>query len=175
MLELAPGHLTAQLHFSLNGNPTDVEIEVRDTLAYVLRERLRLTGTKIGCDAQVCGACTVLVDGEPASACTIFAFDVAGREVLTIEGIAEDGELHPVQQAFIENAAFQCGYCTSGQIMACVGLLKRDLNPSREDIVDWLEGNVCRCTGYDGIVQSAIDAAAYMRGRSAAATAEIEE
>lgn len=159
MLELDETGRSAHLGLTVNGKWIEVDIEPRDTLAWVLRQQLGMTGTKIGCDAQVCGACTVLVDERPVSACTIFAYDVAGGSVMTIEGLADGDQLHPVQRAFIDNAALQCGYCTPGQIMACVALLSRNPQPTREDVINWLEGNTCRCTGYDSIVRAALDAA----------------
>lgn len=172
MLKLDQAGQLAQVSFTVNGQPTTVQVEPRETLAGVLRYRLGLTGTKIGCDAQVCGACTVLVDGGPVSSCTIFAFDIAEKSVATIEGIAQDGELHPVQRAFIEHGGFQCGYCTPGMIMASVGLLEREPDPTREQVVEWLEGNICRCTGYDGIVTAVLEAA--QGGTSAEASVQTE-
>jgi carbon-monoxide dehydrogenase small subunit len=164
MLDTEQPDQTVRVAFTVNGEPVSVDVQPRETLAGVLRGRLGLTGTKIGCDAQVCGACTVLVDGGPVSSCTIFAFDAEGKAVLTIEGVAKDGELHPVQEGFIEFGGFQCGYCTPGMIMASVGLLEREPDPTREQVVEWLEGNICRCTGYDGIVSAVLQAAKQRRG-----------
>lgn len=158
MLDLHEDGRRGRLGFILNGEDVVVEIETRDTLIDVIRNKVGLLGTKLGCDAQVCGACTVLVDGNPASACTVFAFAVAGRSVETIEGLSPDGTLSPIQEAFARNSAFQCGYCTSGQIMACVGLLRHDAHPTRDQAEHWLAGNICRCTAYDGILQSVMDA-----------------
>lgn len=163
VLEIDATGTSAELQFTVNGNEVALQVEPRETLAQVLRYRLGLTGTKIGCDAQVCGACTVLVDRKPVSACTIFAFDVAGHEVQTIEGLAYGEELHPLQIAFIENGGFQCGYCTPGMIMSSVGLLNQNPNPTREEVTDWLEGNICRCTGYEGIVTSVLEVAEELR------------
>lgn len=159
MLELSNEGRAARVSFTVNGSPVQVDIEPRETLVNVLRRRLGLTGTKIGCDAQVCGACTVLVDAKAVSSCTIFAFDVAGKAVTTIEGIAAEAQLHPLQSAFIAHGGFQCGYCTPGMIMASAGLLERNPDPTREQIVEWLGGNICRCTGYDGIVKAVQEAA----------------
>ena len=141
------------LRASVNGRPIELEIEPRETLAEVLRERLRLTGTRRSCDVQVCGACTVLVDGLPVSACTSLAYEARGREVLTIEGLASSfGELHPLQQAFIDEYAFQCGFCTPGMILAAHALLRERPEATREEIIAGLEGNLCRCTGYKPIL-----------------------
>jgi aerobic-type carbon monoxide dehydrogenase small subunit (CoxS/CutS family) len=167
MLKIDAAGTTAELNFRVNGQDVTVQVEPRETLARVLRHRLGLTGTKIGCDAQVCGACTVLVDRKPVSACTIFAFDVAGRDVQTIEGVAKGDSLHPLQIAFINNGGFQCGYCTPGMIMSSVGLLNQNSDPTRQEVADWLEGNICRCTGYEGIVTSVLEVAETLRnGRS---------
>ncbi len=140
----------------VNGRNQDLSIEPHETLADVLRERLGLTGLKISCDAQVCGACTVLVDGLPVSACTFLAADADGRRVRTVEGLAVDGVLSPLQQAFIDHAAFQCGFCTPGMLMAATALLDEQPQPTRDDVVDGLEGNLCRCTGYVPIVDAVL-------------------
>ncbi|HVA23593.1 MAG TPA: (2Fe-2S)-binding protein [Chloroflexota bacterium] len=140
-------------HSSVNGRDFDLDIQPSETLADVLRNRLRLTGTKVSCDVQVCGACTVLVDGLPVSACTYLAYEARDRQVLTIEGLATlGGELHPLQQAFIEENAFQCAFCTPGIIMAVKSLLDDQPNASRAEIVAYMEGNLCRCTGYKPIL-----------------------
>ena len=140
-------------HSSVNGRDFDLDIQPSETLADVLRNRLRLTGTKVSCDVQVCGACTVLVDGLPVSACTYLAYEARDRQVLTIEGLATlGGELHPLQQAFIEENAFQCAFCTPGIIMAAKSLLDDQPNASRAEIVAYMEGNLCRCTGYKPIL-----------------------
>ena len=144
-----------KLSFNLNGRPVETEYEHCETLAEVLRERLNLTGTKISCEVQVCGACTVLVDGLPVSSCTFLAYEARDREVVTIEGLAKsDGVLHPVQQAFIDEFAFQCGFCTPGMILAAKALLDENPQPSREQIVHYMDGNICRCTGYVPIVRA---------------------
>jgi carbon-monoxide dehydrogenase small subunit len=152
-------HDTIDLAFEVNGTPRSLRVEPRETLAEVLRERLALTGTKVSCDAQVCGACTVLVDGLAVSACTYLAFDAEGREVRTVEGLATDGQLDPVQQAFIDHAGFQCGFCTPGMLMAATSLLEDDPTPSREAVVHGMEGNLCRCTGYAHIIDAILAAA----------------
>ncbi|HEY2988938.1 MAG TPA: (2Fe-2S)-binding protein [Candidatus Binatia bacterium] len=144
-----------KLSFNLNGRPTETEFEHCETLAEVLRERLNLTGTKISCEVQVCGACTVLVDGLPVSACTMLAYEARGKNVVSIEGLAKpDGTLHPIQQAFIDEFAFQCGFCTPGMILAAKALLDENPKPSRDEIVHYMDGNICRCTGYVPIVRA---------------------
>jgi len=144
-----------KIAFVLNGEPTQLEIEPRETLAEVLRARCRLTGVKLSCEAQVCGACTVLVDGLPVSACTYLAYEARDRRVLTIEGLAdESGRLHPLQQAFMDNFAFQCGFCTPGMILAAKALLDERPQPTQEEIIAYMDGNLCRCTGYLAIVKS---------------------
>lgn len=148
------------LSFTVNGRPQDLEVEPHESLADVLRDRLALTGTKVSCDAQVCGACTVLVDSKMVSACTFLAADADGTGVRTVEGLARDGHLSRLQQAFIDHAAFQCGFCTPGFLMAGTALLEEHPNPSRELVMEWLEGNICRCTGYGPIVDAVLSAAA---------------
>jgi aerobic-type carbon monoxide dehydrogenase small subunit (CoxS/CutS family) len=150
---------TLDVKFRVNGRDVALTIEPRESLAFVLRERLSLTGTKVSCDAQVCGACTVLLDGRSVSGCTILAADADQRAVETVEGLAKDGVLSPIQQAFLDAAAFQCGYCTSGMVMAATELLRDNPHPSREQVVDHLEGNICRCTGYEPIVSAVLHAA----------------
>jgi len=149
-----------QLSFQLNGRPVEIESEPQETLAEVLRNTLNLNGTKVSCEVQVCGACTVLVDGLPVSACTCLAYEARGKSVLTIEGLEKpDGTLHPLQQAFIDEFAFQCGYCTPGMIMSAKALLDENPKPSRDEIIHYMDGNICRCTGYVPIV-AAIERAA---------------
>ena len=141
------------LSFQLNGKPVDLDCEAQETLAEVLRLQLNLNGTKISCEVQVCGACTVLVDNLPVSACTFLAYEVHGRNVVTIEGLERpDGTLHPIQQAFIDDFAFQCGFCTPGMIMAAKALLDENPQPTRDEIIHFMDGNICRCTGYVPIV-----------------------
>ena len=154
---------------TVNGREWELDVPPHETLAEVLRGRLRLTGTKVSCDVQVCGACTVLVDGLPVSACTYLAYEARDRQVLTIEGLAPPGqELHPLQRAFIEENAFQCAFCTPGIILAAKSLLDERPNASRDEIVAYMEGNLCRCTGYRPIV-AAIQRAQVLRGRRAEA------
>ena len=142
-----------KLRLIINGRPRELECEPADTLAEVLRNALNLNGTKVSCEVQVCGACTVLVDDIPVSACTYLAYEARGKNVTTIEGLEKaDGTLHPLQQAFIDEFAFQCGYCTPGMIMAAKALLDENPNPTREEIIHHMDGNICRCTGYVPIV-----------------------
>lgn len=148
-----------QITVTVNGQRHEVEVESRDLLAYVLREKLGLTGTNIGCDTSSCGACTIHINGESVKSCTVLAVQADGQEVTTIEGLANGAELHPMQKAFTENHALQCGYCTPGMIMAAVSLLKDNPSPSEDEIRHGLEGNLCRCTGYQNIVK-AVQAAA---------------
>jgi aerobic carbon-monoxide dehydrogenase small subunit len=137
---------------TVNGAPRTVEIEPRTLLVHVLREHLNLTGTHVGCDTTSCGACTVWLDGAAVKSCTVLGVQADGCEVTTIEGISRNGELHPMQQAFHENHALQCGYCTPGMVMAAIKLLEANPSPSDEEIRHGLEGNLCRCTGYQNIV-----------------------
>ena len=147
------------IRLTVNERVQALRIEPRETLGEILRERLALTGTKISCDAQVCGACTVLVDGLPVSACTYLAVDADERSVRTVEGLAVDGGLSALQQAFIDHAAFQCGFCTPGMLMAATAILEEHPHPTREQVVAGLEGNLCRCTGYVPIVEAVLAAA----------------
>ncbi len=149
-----------ELNLVVNGRSRTVLVEPRETLADVLRERLGLTGLKVSCDVQVCGACTVLVDGLAVSACTYLAVDAGDHEVLTVEGLARDGELSPLQQAFIDAAAFQCGFCTPGMLMVATALLSDNPAPTREEVVAGIDGNLCRCTGYMPIIEAVLAAAA---------------
>jgi carbon-monoxide dehydrogenase small subunit len=144
---------------TVNGARQDAEVEPRELLVYFLRERLGLTGTNVGCDTTSCGACTVLLDGESVKSCTVLAVQADACEVTTIEGLASDGALHPVQQAFHEQHGLQCGYCTPGMVMATVSLLAERPNPSEAEIRVALEGNLCRCTGYHNIVKAVQQAA----------------
>jgi aerobic-type carbon monoxide dehydrogenase small subunit (CoxS/CutS family) len=152
--------------FELNGKQVSLEIEKRETLAEVLRGRSRLTGVKISCEAQVCGSCTVLVNGLPVSACTLLAYEARGKRVTTIEGLAsESGQLHPLQQAFLDNFSFQCGFCTPGMILAAKALLDENAAATDEEIIAYMNGNLCRCTGYLPILKAIRQAAAVMRGQ----------
>lgn len=154
------------INFTINGRAIAMEVSPRALLVEFLRDEMGLTGTKPSCGMQVCGVCTVLVDDEPVSACTYLALDIDGREVVTVEGLAEGGVLHPIQQAFIDRFGLQCGFCTSGFIMMAKALLDRNPDPSRAEIEHHLEGNLCRCTGYEPIVEAVELAAARMRGES---------
>jgi carbon-monoxide dehydrogenase small subunit len=152
------------LGFTLNGKPVRLEIEPRETIAEILRNKLRLTGVKVSCEAEVCGACTVLVDGLPVSGCTYLAYEARGKNVMTIEGLEdESGNLHPIQQAFIDDFAFQCGFCTPGMILAVKALLDEKPEPSDREIIAYLDGNLCRCTGYLPILRAVRTAANRMR------------
>ncbi len=137
---------------TVNGASRTAEVEPRMLLVHLLREHLNLTGTHVGCDTSNCGACTVWLDGEAVKSCTVLAVQADGCEVTTIEGIAADGELHPMQQAFHESHALQCGYCTPGMVMTAIKLLEHNPSPSDAEIRHGLEGNLCRCTGYENIV-----------------------
>lgn len=148
---------------TINGRLVARSIPARLTLAEFLRDHLGLTGTKVSCELQVCGVCTVLVDAKPVSACTYLAADTHGRTVLTVEGLAGEDGLHPIQQAFVDNFALQCGYCTPGFIMMAKALLDETPSPSEAEVTDYLEGNICRCTGYLPIVQAVMDAADRMK------------
>jgi len=139
---------------SVNGVGRQNEVEPRLLLVHYLRDVLNLTGTHVGCETSLCGACTVLVDGQAVKSCTMFAVQANGAEITTIEGLAKNGELHPVQEGFWEKHGLQCGYCTPGMIMASVQLLDRNPDPSQKEIRQGLEGNLCRCTGYQHIVEA---------------------
>ena len=138
----------------VNGSERSVEVEARTTLLDMVREQLGLTGAKLGCDIQVCGACTLLLNGKPVSACSVLAVDADGGEVLTLEGLGGNGSLHPLQEAFMEFGALQCGYCTSGFILTAKALLDECPNPSEQQIRDYLAGNFCRCGCYQEIMQA---------------------
>jgi carbon-monoxide dehydrogenase small subunit len=144
---------------SVNGVRHDLEIEPRELLVYVLRDRLGLTGTNVGCDTSSCGACTVLADGESVKSCTMLGVQADGLEITTIEGLARNGELHPVHQAFHEHHALQCGYCTPGMVLAAVSLIDSGAATDEDAIRHGLEGNLCRCTGYHNIVKAVADVA----------------
>ena len=148
-----------QVSITVNGAEHILELEPRELLVYVLRERLGLTGTNVGCDTSSCGACTVLLDGESVKSCTLLGVQVDGHEITTIEGLATNGTMHPVQEAFHEQHGLQCGYCTPGFIMAAVSLLDETPKPTEEEIRHALEGNLCRCTGYHNIVRAVQTAA----------------
>src|SRR5713101_5286539 len=151
----------------VNGTPTEHAVEARTLLVQYLRDVVGLTGTNIGCDTSSCGSCTVLLDGESVKSCTLLAAQADGRAVTTIEGLASNGEMHPLQEAFHRNHGLQCGYCTPGMILAAASYLKENPTPSEEDVRESLEGNLCRCTGYQNIVKSILDAAGSMSGAKA--------
>ncbi len=161
-----PGGRTIAVDVTVNGHRHALAIAPNDLLVDTLRVELGLIGTKRSCDLQVCGACTVLVDGAPVSACTYLTYEARGKDILTIEGLARGEVLHPLQQAFIDHAAFQCGFCTPGMILAARALLVETPCPSVEEITHYLRGNLCRCTGYKKIVEAIQAAGAVLRGGS---------
>jgi carbon-monoxide dehydrogenase small subunit len=143
-----------RVSLAVNGVRHELDLEPRELLVYVLRERLGLTGTNVGCDTSSCGACTVLLNGESVKSCTLLGVQADGTELTTIEGLADNGTLHPMQQAFHEQHGLQCGYCTPGMVLAAVSLLAENPDPSEDEIRHGLEGNLCRCTGYQNIVKA---------------------
>jgi len=151
-----------KVSLEVNGKKVVREIQDHTTLSSLLREILNLTGTHIGCDTSQCGACVVHVDGESIKSCTALAVELNGSKVTTIEGLATNGKLHPMQEAFKKMHGLQCGFCTPGMVMSAVDLLKNKKNPSEKEIRDWLEGNICRCTGYHNIVKAVKEAASKM-------------
>jgi aerobic carbon-monoxide dehydrogenase small subunit len=152
------------VQLSVNGEKHEAEVEPRLLLVHLLRENLRLTGTHIGCDTTHCGACTVLMDGRPVKSCTIFAVQVNGRRLMTVEGLEQDGQLHPLQASFMSEHGLQCGYCTPGMLMTGYAFLQKNPRPSEEDIRTAISGNLCRCTGYVNIVKAVRHAAARLQG-----------
>lgn len=154
---------TISLSFTVNGRANELEVEPHELLLDVIRDRLGLTGVKRSCDVQVCGACTLLLDGRPVSSCNLPAFEARGRNVLTIEGLAQNGRLHPLQEAFIEHGGLQCGFCTPGMILAAKALLDENPDPTEEEIKHFMHGNICRCTGYKKIIESIQAAAKKMK------------
>jgi len=150
----------------INGENVEFLCEPRQTLLEVLREVIHLTGTKEGCADGNCGACSVMLDGVLVDSCLVLGVEVEGKEIQTIEGVASPEGLHPIQQAFLENAALQCGICTPGFIVASKALLEKEPNPSEHRVREWLAGNLCRCTGYDKIVRAVLEAAGVMQGKS---------
>ena len=152
------------IRFKLNNKETELVTDPNQLLLWVLRNRFGLTGTKYGCGIGFCGACTVLIDNEAARSCMLPVSEVAGKSVVTIEGLAEDGKLHPVQQAFVDHDALQCGYCTPGMILTAVALLKKNNAPTRQEIIDGLEDNLCRCGAHTRIIDAVGDAASVMKG-----------
>lgn len=157
-----------QLNIVVNGEPYDLFIEPKTLLVQVIREHLGLKGTHQACDSSSCAACTVIIDGMAVKSCSILALQVNGKAVTTIEGLAQGTKLHPVQQAFIDNWAFQCGFCTSGQIMAAKALLDENANPTREEIQAQMDGHLCRCTGYNMINEAVRDAAKRIQSQKSA-------
>jgi aerobic carbon-monoxide dehydrogenase small subunit len=149
---------------TVNGVARDADVEPRTLLVYFLRETLGLTGTNVGCDTSSCGSCTVLLDGESVKSCTLLAAQVDGREVTTIEGLASNGQMHPIQEAFRRSHGLQCGFCTPGMVMAAASYLQENPSPTEEEVRHSLEGNLCRCTGYHNIVQAILDAAGQTAG-----------
>jgi carbon-monoxide dehydrogenase small subunit len=158
-----------RIALTVNGVAHEVDVEPRRLLVQVLREDLGLTGTHVGCDTSQCGACTVLVDGAAVKSCTMLAVSADGSAITTIEGLATDGQLHPLQEAFRDNHGLQCGFCTPGMIMTALDFLGRNPNPSEAEIRRAIEGNYCRCTGYQNIVAAIADAATRMRAAGGAA------
>ena len=144
------------ISLTVNGKHVDREVEPRTLLVHFIREELELTGTHVGCDTSSCGACTIHLDGEAVKSCTILAVQADGAALVTIEGLGKDGELHPMQRAFHEQHALQCGYCTPGMIMSAAHLLERNPNPTEAEVRNGLEGNLCRCTGYQNIVEAVL-------------------
>jgi carbon-monoxide dehydrogenase small subunit len=155
---------THRIECPINGEPQSVEVPARRMLSDLLRDDLYMTGTKRGCETGTCGACTVLVDGEPVKSCLMPAVQAQGRAVSTVEGLARGDQLHPLQESFIQCGGLQCGYCTPGFLMTASSLLKNNPNPTADEVRHGLNGNLCRCTGYAQIVESVLDAAEKMRG-----------
>jgi carbon-monoxide dehydrogenase small subunit len=160
---------TIPVSLVVNDKTYELEVEPHELLLDVVRDRLGLTGAKRSCDVQVCGACTLLLDGRPVSSCTLPAFEARGKRVQTIEGLAENGKLHPLQEAFIEHGGFQCGFCTPGMILAAKAMLEEIPDPTEEQIKHFMHGNICRCTGYKKIIESILSAAKKLRPKSSAA------
>ena len=152
----------AVINIEINGKKISKEVSDNTLLSDFIREKLGLTGTHVGCDTSQCGACVVHLDGNSVKSCTALAADCNGSEIITIEGLASNGKMHPMQVAFKKHHGLQCGFCTPGMVMSAVDLLKKNKNPTEKEIRDWLEGNICRCTGYQGIVAAVKDAASKM-------------
>jgi aerobic-type carbon monoxide dehydrogenase small subunit (CoxS/CutS family) len=155
-----------EIRATVNGVEVRRFVQNRMTLVEFLRTELGLTGTKVSCELEVCGVCSVLVDGNPVSSCTYLAVDIDGRDVLTVEGLSKGARLHPLQTAFVENFALQCGFCTPGFLVMAHALLKENPDPTEHEIVEYLDGNICRCTGYRPIIDAVMDAARRMREAS---------
>jgi carbon-monoxide dehydrogenase small subunit len=150
---------------TVNGRKVERDIDSRMTLAEFLREELDLTGTKVGCNRGECGSCTVILDGDPVLSCTVLGVEASGSEILTIEGLVSEGKLHPIQEAFVEHDALQCGYCTPGMIMSIKALLDKNPNPTEEDVRKSIDGNFCRCGSYPNIVKATIETSKKMTHR----------
>ncbi len=148
---------------TVNGKAVSAEVEARTLLVHYIREKLGLTGTHVGCDTSQCGACVVHLNGKSVKSCTVLAVQAEGAKVTTIEGLATDGQLHPMQAAFKENHGLQCGFCTPGMVMSAIDLVRHNPSPSERDVREWLEGNICRCTGYHNIVKAILAGAQAMR------------
>ena len=161
---------TKKISVTVNGTTHQKEVEPRLLLVHYLRDVLGLTGTHVGCETSLCGACTVMVDGQAVKSCTVLAVQADGASVTTIEGLADGSTLHPMQQAFWEHHGLQCGFCTPGMIVACTQLLQRNPDPTEEEIRHGIEGNLCRCTGYQHIIQAVQCAAKKMKSKPVAAT-----
>ncbi|HEX9820042.1 MAG TPA: (2Fe-2S)-binding protein [Methylomirabilota bacterium] len=153
-----------RVQLSINGEKHEADVEPRLLLVHLIRENLRLTGTHIGCDTTHCGACTVLLDGRPVKSCTVFAVQANGRQLMTVEGLEQDGTLHPLQEAFMTEHGLQCGYCTPGMLMTGYAFLRKHPLPSEDEIRRAISGNLCRCTGYVNIVKAVQRAAATLQG-----------
>jgi carbon-monoxide dehydrogenase small subunit len=149
-----------KIHVTVNGTDHESDVEPRTLLVHYVREALGLTGTNVGCDTSSCGACSLHLNGEAVKSCTVLAVQADGADILTIEGLANNGEMHPMQKAFMENHGLQCGYCTPGMVMAATSFLKENPNPTEREVRLGLEGNLCRCTGYHNIVQAVLACAA---------------
>ena len=169
-MALGENHSKEKKHIALfvNGEKVEADIESRITLAEFLREELRLTGTKVGCNRAECGSCTVILDGEPVYSCSMLAVEASGTEILTIEGLANNANLHPLQDAFIEHDALQCGYCTPGMLMALKALLDKNPRPEESDIREAIDGNFCRCGSYPNIISATLDTSVELLRRKGA-------
>ncbi len=154
------------VRFRVNGQDCEAQVRVNELLVDFIRDRLGLSGTKRSCDIEICGACTVLLNGKAVSSCALFAFEIDGKELLTIEGLADNGRLHPLQESFIECGGFQCGFCTPGMVLLAKALLDENPDPSWDQVKEYMDGNICRCTGYQMIIESILDAAKKLRRSS---------
>jgi carbon-monoxide dehydrogenase small subunit len=155
--------MSTNVSFTLNGESVSAQVDSRTLLVEMIREHLGRTGTHVGCDTSQCGACVIHVDGESVKSCTMLAVQAAGADIVTIEGIAQNGQLHPMQEAFREHHGLQCGFCTPGMIMSALDLVRQNPEPSETEIRAWLEGNLCRCTGYQNIVRAVRSGAETMK------------